>query len=363
MTARVVVCCGSGGVGKTTVSASLALKLAIGGERVAVLTIDPAKRLADSLGIGDLSNEVRRVPLERAVPGATGLLDAAMLDAKATFDGLVRQYASSGDAAERILQNRYYQFVSTRLGGSHEYMAIERLLQLMQGGEYDVVILDTPPTRHALDFLTAPERLAAVLDEGVLRWLAMPTGTSGWRALELGSEVVAKVLRKLVGHGTIGEIAEFFDLFRDLTAKIHGRTGDVRKLLRDPSTRFLLVTTPAPSARAEALYFLDVLQARGLPFGGFLINRVVDPPATTLDPAALPVTGPLPEARWAEILTGLVRAPHLRAELAAAHARSIAALRQAGPAGAPCWCLPEQNQDLHDLAGLLGLGPFLPDRM
>ena len=200
---RVVICSGSGGVGKTTVSAALALKWALEGQRVAVLTIDPARRLADSLSIGEIGNTAVRVPIENLSPGATGHLDAMMLDAKATFDDLVRRFAPTDEAATRILANRYYQFASTRLGGSHEYMAMERLYELWHHGGYDVVVLDTPPTRHALDFLRAPDRMATLMDEGVLRWLVMPATRSGWRALELGSEAVAKVLKKVMGKGTI----------------------------------------------------------------------------------------------------------------------------------------------------------------
>ena len=189
---QVVICCGSGGVGKTTVSAALALKWALDGARVAVLTIDPAKRLADSLGVGTLDNEPRRVPLERLeqfTPGTSGSLDAMMLDVKSTFDQMVARLARTPENAERILAHRYYRFASTRLGGSHEYMAMERLYTLCDQGDYDVIVLDTPPTRHALDFLRAPERMAGLMDQGVLRWLVMPATKGGWRAIELGSEM------------------------------------------------------------------------------------------------------------------------------------------------------------------------------
>lgn len=271
MTARVLICCGSGGVGKTTVSAALAIQRAVAGERVAVLTIDPARRLADSLGIGEIGNTARAVPLPAA---AAGHLDAMMLDAKATFDDLIRRISPSEASAERVLRNRYYQFASEKLGGSHEYMAMQKLLDLWENGPYDTIVLDTPPTRHALDFLAAPQRMAGLFDQGVLRWLVMPASRGGWRALELGSEAVAKVLQKLMGEGTIREIADFFEAFRDLWDGFRERSLRVDALLADPSTRFLLVSSPAPSSRAEALFFLGELGARGLPFGGFLVNRV-----------------------------------------------------------------------------------------
>ena len=361
MSAQIVICCGSGGVGKTTVSAALALKWALEGRRVAVLTIDPARRLADSLGIGEIGNQPRRVPVERVDPDCAGSLEAVMLDAKATFDDLVRRTAPDAAAAERILSNHYYKFTSTRLGGSHEYMAMERLYELWESGRYDVVILDTPPTRHALDFLRAPDRLVSLMDEGVLRWLVMPTSRSGWRALELGSEAVARVLRKLVGRGTIGEIAEFFEAFRDLWEGIRARSVEVRGLLRDRGTRFVLVTSPAPGAREEALYFLDLLAKSGMPFGGFLVNRTVLPSEHPLDPARLPAEGPLPPDRWRAVLEVVARVPAMRAEIARDHIRSVDQLRAAGPPGAPCWRLPDRDRDLHDLTDLAELAPWLPD--
>ncbi len=360
---RVVVCCGSGGVGKTTLSAALALKAALSGQRVAVLTIDPARRLADSLDIGSIGNTPRPVPLERlgASGEGAGALDAVMLDAKATFDDLVRRSASSPARADAILANHYYQVASARLGGSHEYMAMMRLLELVECGRYDVVVLDTPPTRHALEFLTSPERLEAVFDEGVLRWLILPGSKSGWRALELGSEAVSRVLRRLVGVGTVGEIAEFFELTRDLGATVAQSSTRVRALLGSPATRFFLVTSPAPAAREEALFFLRVLSERRLPFGGFIVNRAALAPEHALDPGLLPEEGPLPPERWRPIMAGVARAPVLRRQLASAHARAIEALRAAGPPGASCWRVPDQDQDLHTLPGLAGLVRWLPE--
>jgi anion-transporting ArsA/GET3 family ATPase len=230
MSAAVIICCGSGGVGKTTSSAALAIKLAMEGARVVVLTIDPARRLADSLNIGTIGGEPTRVPL----PDTTGYCDALMLDVAETFIALIQRFASSKETAERILSNRYFQFASTRLGGVHEYMAAEKVRALAACGDYDVVVVDTPPSRNALEFLRAPERLAELMDGGVMRWMAMPATRSGWRALELGSEAAAKVLRRLVGDGTIGEIAQFFDLFRDLWDGFHERSLEVQAMLRGP---------------------------------------------------------------------------------------------------------------------------------
>lgn len=357
---RVVICSGSGGVGKTTVSAALALRWAMEGYRVAVLTIDPARRLADSLSIGDIGNTAVAVPLARLGAQGGGHLDAMMLDAKATFDDLVRRFAPSDAAASRILENRYYQFTSTRLGGSHEYMAMERLYELWHHGGYDVVVLDTPPTRHALDFLRAPDRMATLMDEGVLRWLVMPATRSGWRALELGSEAVAKVLGKVLGKGTIAEIAEFFEVFRELWDGFRTRSVEVQALLRQPHTSFLLVSSPSPAARADALFFLERLREQRLPFGGFVVNRTVQVPAPPPELARLPATGPLPPDRWAAVLASVDQAPRLRARLAQDHDQAIGALRAAGPPGAPCWRIPDQRADLHDLEGLAAITRYLP---
>ena len=363
MTARVVICCGSGGVGKTTVSAALAIKLATEGHRVAVLTIDPARRLADSLGVGTLGNEARRVPLADALGPVSGSLDAIMLDAKATFDDLIRRASPSRTAADRILANRYYRIASQKLGGSHEFMAMEKLLDLWQSGPYDVIVLDTPPTRHALDFLQAPERMAGLFDQGVMRWLTMPASEGGWRALELGSEVVARVLKKIMGRGTISEIAGFFQDFRDLWDGFTERSGRVQRLLEDDATRFLLVTAPAAAAQTEALYFLQVLRERKLPFAGFVVNRVATQPSTDALPDPL-LDGEPPEGldaeAWRSVQRALAEALTRRQQRAAAERERIAQLQQTGPDGAPCWLLPDQEHDLHDLQALHRLAPWLP---
>lgn len=360
MTARVVICCGSGGVGKTTISAALALRFALEGRRVAVLTIDPARRLADSLGIGALTNTPRAVPLDQLGNPHNGRLDAMMLDAKSTFDDLVRRLSPDAAAAQRVLDNRYYQSASSRLGGSHEYMAMERLLQLWKGDHYDVVVLDTPPTRHALDFLQAPERMSGLMDQGVLRWLVMPSQKGGWRALEFGSEAVARVLKRLVGHGVIGEIAEFFDAFRVLADRMTDRSLEVRGLLRDPHTRFLLVTSPAPTAQREALFFLRVLSDKSMPFGGFIVNRVAPAPVHT--GMEIPENSPATVAfeHWHEARQAVLAAVRDARQRAESHTAAIAQLRQSGPAGAPCWSVPEKTADLHALTDLAGLTRHLP---
>ncbi|MFZ5482113.1 MAG: ArsA family ATPase [Myxococcota bacterium] len=358
MSARVLICCGSGGVGKTTTSAALAIRLARDGARVAVLTIDPARRLADALSVGDIGNTAFPVPVPDLPPG--GSLVAMMLDSKRTFDDVVSRHAGSPEAAERILRNHYYRYVSTRLAGSHEYMAMEKLFELAESGLYDVVVLDTPPSRHALDFLAAPDRMANLMDEGVMRWLVLPASRSGWRMIEKGSEVLARVLSSMLGERTIRDIAEFFSAFQGLWEGFRERSQHVRALLRDPGTRFLLVTTPAPGARAEAMHFLHVLRDGQMPFGGFLVNRCAVAPrhdGRARLPDAPPGTDP---AAWDALVAAIRAAPDRRRKLVAAQDDAIAELRR--ELRAPVWRIPDQEREVHDLAALARLAAHLPSR-
>ncbi|MDP2313875.1 MAG: ArsA-related P-loop ATPase [Pseudomonadota bacterium] len=359
MSARVLICCGSGGVGKTTTSAALAIRLARSGARVAVLTIDPARRLADALSVGDIGNTAFLVPLPDLPPGAS--LHAMMLDSKRTFDDVVERFSGSSDARDRILRNHYYRFVSTRLAGSHEYMAMEKLYELSESGDYDIVVLDTPPSRHALDFLAAPEKMANLMDEGVMRWLVLPASRGGWRMIEKGSEILAKVLRTMLGDRTIMDIAEFFSAFQSLWEGFRQRSLDVRALLRSPDTRFLLVTTPAPGARAEALHFLDVLQRSKMPFGGFLINRCAVAPTRAGPPSFGPRPPAVSEADWKALVDALAAVPERRRGLVAAQDAAIAELRAHAPGAAPIWRIPEMDEEVHDLAGLDRVARHLPD--
>ncbi len=353
MNAKILVCCGSGGVGKTTTSAAMAIKAAMDGARVVVLTIDPAHRLADCLKIQSIEGAPTEVPL----PGAIGFCDAVMLNIEETFAGLIRSFSTTPARAEAILANRYFQFSATRLGGVHEFMAAEKLRELATCGRYDLVVVDTPPSRHALDFLKAPDRIAQLMDGGVMRWMAMPATRSGWRALELGSEAVVKVLGKVVGRETIAEIAQFFELFRELWDGFLERSLDVQKLLRANTTRFYLISSPAPTARAEALFFLEELNKFSMPFGGFVINRVQLPLEGTADIAQLLAMIPGLDADVARQLTAMARK---QTQVAERHQASIKSLRSAGPQDSRHWAVPDLGRPIDTLNDLLAISKHLP---
>jgi len=277
---RVVLCVGSGGVGKTTVTAALGLAAAARGKRVLCLTIDPAKRLANSLGLSRMSGEEQVVDpalFARSGLEVSGRLSVMMLDTKRTFDELVVRYASSPEARDRILNNRLYQYVSTSLAGTQEYMAMEKLLAVKRDGGYDLIVLDTPPTSNALDFLDAPERLINALDSAAIRWLMQAFEQSGRFSLNLVAKSVAVVLRgigKLTGGGFLEQMAAFVTDLNDLFGGFRQRATEVAEAFRGPEFAYVLVTTPAPAAVREALFFADRLEEQGMHRDAFVVNRV-----------------------------------------------------------------------------------------
>ncbi len=275
---RLLLCVGSGGVGKTTAAAALGLGAARRGRHAAVLTIDPARRLKDSLGIGTLDGEPHRVPLESLDGAVGGSLDAMLLDAKGTFDGIIRRYAPSEAAAERVLENRIYQTLSTALAGSQEYMAMERLHAIASQARYDLLVVDTPPTHHALDFLEAPERLTALLSSRAATILQNPASILSRDSSRLAQAALAAVLRGLelfTGFELLRDVAEFVAGIEGFSSGFQSRAAEVAAFLRERETAFLLVTTPEPARIGESLAFHHELSRAGLPFGGFLVNRVL----------------------------------------------------------------------------------------
>jgi anion-transporting ArsA/GET3 family ATPase len=273
---RVVICAGSGGVGKTTTAAALAMGLAAGGAKVAVVTIDPAKRLADSLGLKDLDNEPRLVdPARFAGHGIEmrGELWAMMLDAKRTFDELIGRLAPDDRSRDEVLANRIYQELSSAVAGSQEFTAIAKLYELDREGGFDAIVLDTPPSRNALDFLDAPDRLTGFFEGRALRVLLAPTGIAA-RVVGRGTSVVFSVLKRVTGVDLLQDLSVFFRSLGGLIDGFKERTKGVKELLADPATTFLVVTSPEREPVEEAIYFRGKLREAKLPFGGLIVNRV-----------------------------------------------------------------------------------------
>jgi len=277
---RVLVCAGAGGVGKTTVAAALALGAARRGKRVLCLTIDPAKRLADSLGLGGMRGEahsIARNELSRLGIPEAGSLTVSMLDTKRTFDDIVARHAPSELAKERILGNRFYQYVSTQLAGTQSYMAMEKVLAVLQDPTFELVVLDTPPTSDALDFLDAPERLIEALDSPAMRWLVdafEPKRKLGLSALARGIAVVLRGVGRLTGRGFLEHMAEFVTELNDLFGGFKERAREVAAAFRGSDFAYVLVSTPVPAALEEAALFLERLAASGLRGDALVLNRV-----------------------------------------------------------------------------------------
>ena len=271
---RILVCCGAGGVGKTTTAAALALRAAEQGRRVVVLTIDPARRLAQALGLRELDNVPRRVTGIDPAPG--GELLAMMLDMKRTFDEMVEAHCEP-DRAAQILANPFYQSLSSSFAGTQEYMAMEKLAQLRASGGYDLIVVDTPPTRSALDFLDAPQRLSRFLDGRVLRVLLAPAKAGGRtyaRLLTVGVGAFSAVLSKVVGTALLTDISTFVASLETMFGGFRERAESTYRLLKSSGTAFVVVAAPEPDALREASYFVDRLATESMPLAGLVLNRV-----------------------------------------------------------------------------------------
>ncbi|MFG2311314.1 ArsA family ATPase [Streptomyces sp. NPDC048566] len=269
---RIVVCCGSGGVGKTTTAAALGLRAAERGRKVVVLTIDPARRLAQSMGIDSLDNTPRRV---KGVEG-TGELHAMMLDMKRTFDEVVEAHAD-GERAAAILNNPFYQSLSAGFAGTQEYMAMEKLGQLRARDEWDLIVVDTPPSRSALDFLDAPKRLGSFLDGRLIRLLTAPAklgGRAGMKFLNVGMSMMTGTLGKVLGGQLLKDVQTFVSAMDTTFGGFRTRADATYKLLQAPGTAFLVVAAPERDALREAAYFVERLAADDMPFAGLVLNRV-----------------------------------------------------------------------------------------
>lgn len=278
---EIIVCAGSGGVGKTTTAAAIALRAALDGKRAAVLTIDPARRLASSLGLKELSSEPTKVSTRKFTAAGLkpqGELYALMLDTKSTFDKVVHQYAPSQEQAERIINNRFYRNISGTLSGTHEYMAMEKLYELHAEGGFDLLVIDTPPTRNALDFLDAPKRMVDFFDSRILKWFLIPYMKAGggfMRVANVAASTFLKLVKRIVGAEVLNDTAEFFGNLEGMYEGFKQRAREVSRLLTSDETSFIIVTSPSEESVSEAAFFATKLDESGLPFGAVVVNRVL----------------------------------------------------------------------------------------
>lgn len=286
-TAPVLLCLGPGGVGKTTASAALALSMAQAGRRAVVLTIDPARRLADAMGVEGLTNE------PQLLPGPwSGELWAAMLDPHETFEQLVREHSNDAAQAQRIIENRLFQNLTSSLSGTHEYMAVERLRALHHDPRFDVVIVDTPPARHAFDFLDSPSRLVRFIDHPLYRSILAPR-RGVFRAVNLAAQLVVRTIGRVVGAELLADVIDFFAAFEGLDEGFRERADDVAQLLTSDETAFVLVTTARPDPLATARWIAEGLREREIDTGLLIANRLTPQHLGLVSPSRLDVDDPL----------------------------------------------------------------------
>ncbi len=345
----IVVCCGSGGVGKTTIAAAFALEAARQGRRACVVTIDPARRLANSLGLDSLTNQPSRID-----GGWPGELFALMLDPKGTFDDLVHRYADTPEQAEGILANRIYRNLTGALSGTQEYMAMEKLYELAEEGGFDVVVVDTPPSRNALDFLDAPRRLTGFLGNRVFQALMMPT-RAGMRFLGIAAQALLRTLSKVAGADVVKDAVTFFQAFEGMEEGFRARAATVRGLLADPTTAYVLVTSPRPDAIEEAVHFAGKLAESEMSVTALVVNRVQ--PRFTDDQTLARLPAVDDDASGADLRDLVENLQGYAA--AAARDEQAAADLVAKVAPAPVARVPLLNTDVHDLEGLASIADLL----
>jgi anion-transporting ArsA/GET3 family ATPase len=365
---RIVVCCGAGGVGKTTTAAALALRGAERGRRVVVLTIDPARRLAQSMAVRDLDNTPR--PVEGAAAAGDGRLDAMMLDMKRTFDEVIEQHASP-DKAAQIFANPFYQAMSSSFAGTQEYMAMEKLGQLRAEADaaaadgrpgWDLIVVDTPPSRSALDFLDAPARLGSFLDGRLIRILSAPAKAGSRAYLRVVSAAVGSatgVLTKLLGAQILRDVQSFVAALDTVFGGFRERAAHTYELLQAPGTAFVVVATPEPDALREAAYFVERLAAEKMPLAGLVLNRVHQSPAEVLSASrAVTAAEDLEESAEHLLVAALLRI-HADVLLRREREHALASRFTAAFARVPVVEVAARAQDVHDLAGLREIGAGL----
>ena len=354
-TARVIVCCGSGGVGKTTSAAALGVLAAKQGRRVQVMTIDPALRLAQAMGLETLTNDPQRVPLE-----ADGELSALMLDSKRTFDRLVENYAPNDRAREAIFANNYYQQISSSFGGSRELVAMERVLEAVNAGSHDLLVVDTPPSHHALDFLEAPRRIVNLLEGSLTRALVRPYGLAAraqFNFFRQSSTAALKFMERLTGVEMLADLSDFLLAFSSMFEGFKERSHQVQTLMKQPSTSFLLVCAPEPGSLRQVNQFAERLSAEGMTIAGVLANRVSPEPGwqggneVTFSPA----DAALVDARSDPTFSSQALSHRLCQALEAAaalHASDMLALREVAQGQLSLHTVPRFDHDLHSMADL-----------
>jgi anion-transporting ArsA/GET3 family ATPase len=363
---RIIVCCGSGGVGKTTTAAAIGLRGAERGRQVCVLTVDPARRLAQSMGLTSLDNTPRLV--DGIDDEAGGSLHAMMLDMKRTFDEIVEAHADPARAAQ-ILANPFYQSLSSSFAGTQEYMAMEKLGQLRRSDEWDLIVVDTPPSRSALDFLDAPERLGRFLDGRLIRVLTAPVKASRpfGRVLNAGLSVMTGALTKLLGGQVLRDAQTFITAFDTMFGGFRERADATYRLLQAPGTSFLVIAMPEPDALREASYFVERLAEERMPLAGLILNRVHSAGANRLSAARSLAAAENLEAA-SQNAGGAADAPPGYSATAAAlrlHAermslgereRRVAGSFISAHPAVPVLEVPALPEDVHDLAGLRRVG-------
>jgi anion-transporting ArsA/GET3 family ATPase len=372
---RILVCVGSGGVGKTTTAATLGIGAARAGKKTLVLTIDPAKRLANALGLDGLGHDLREVPRDRLEAGGLplppgGALFAMMLDQKRSFDELVERHAKTAEVRDRIFKNPIYRQLSSSLAGSHEYAAMSKLYEIQAEGGFDLIVLDTPPTANALDFLDAPERLSSAIDSPAIEWLTKPyleAGKFSLKAVGVGAAFVLGRLARFVGNDFLDEMARFFVEFNQILGGFRERAQKVYEVLRRKDAAFVLVSSAEPMSIDEALYFHGRLREAQLPLGGFVVNRVHPrrPPVGQLDRGALvgklegrkELRGLQPDD-FVQLAADLERTHKELDALAALDRVQIARLEH-DKSGVPVVEVPLFERDVYDLPALRELLAYL----
>jgi len=352
---KVIVCCGSGGVGKTTTAAALAARAAERGRRTVVLTIDPARRLAQSLGLRELDNTPRKVSVEGF--DTEDRLHAMMLDMRRTFDDMVLAHAGP-DRAEQILSNPCYQTISSSFSGTQEYMAMEKLGQLAADGSWDLIVVDTPPSRSALDFLDAPQRLSTVLDGRIIRLLSAPARAGGRGLLKIvgaGFGLFTKVISTIIGGQLLADASAFVQAFDSMFGGFRERAQKTYQLLRSPGTAFLVVAAPEPDALREASYFVERLAAESMPLAGLVLNRTHPVLAKVSAGKAVAAADELERNGEAALAAAVLRVHADRVAVATREQRLLARFTKAHPSVAVTG-VPALAEDVHDLAGLREIG-------